>query len=190
MSQGVPGPPGWKAPGPRLVSELRALFVALSSQRQRPLWEQQGERSTEEKAAGPRCLALADLGQSACRCETWQDHDGNDPEPGHSPLLTLHQTTWKAKHLNLSSECLVYSRDLKLQWLPEPSREHKWVKSARRKLPCVRRASTGERTASSSDRYVQHWAAVWGKGPNDNTQNLWTCQEKLKIQTSLYNPSF
>lgn len=52
-----------------MASELRALFVELSSQSQWPLWGQQEERppTPEEKAAGPLCLALADLCQSACR---------------------------------------------------------------------------------------------------------------------------
>ena len=71
----------------------------------------------------------------------------------------------KPQHLNLSSECLVCSRDLTLRCLPEPSREHKWVKSGRWELSWVRRACPAERMDSYSDRYVQHRAAVWERGP-------------------------
>lgn len=96
--------------------------------------------SPEEKAAGPLCLALAD---SAVRL---QDRSGNDPEPRAVTAMHHHSPCTKPGNpelLSLSSECLVYSRDLELKCFLEASRKRDWVKSARRELSYAWRAHPG-----------------------------------------------
>lgn len=141
-------------------------------------------RSPRGVSAGPRAVRPADL-SAHLRAE---HPAGSQRGPG-APRRATHRRSpcpWDPEGLNLSPECLVDSGDLTLKCLPDPSREHTWVKGTWAGGPSGVWRSPPALTATRQLAPCGHV----GKRARGDITNLLTCQQELKMQTALYSPSF